>query len=60
MLDFLQILFSQAILQRTIVDLPAFLEDKIAVCDHTAHDPNKYGRRIRCIFYEAAQNSEVF
>ena len=45
MLDFLQIFFSQAAIQRTIVDFPAFLEtgldEKIAVCDHTTRDPNK-------------------
>jgi hypothetical protein len=32
--------------RRTIVDFPAFLEsgleEKIAVCDHTRRDPNKY------------------
>jgi hypothetical protein len=45
MLEFLQIFFSQAVIQRTIVDSPAFLEtglvEKIAVCDHTTRDPNK-------------------
>jgi hypothetical protein len=36
---FLQIFFSQAVIPRTIVDYPAFLEhglaEKIAVCAHT-------------------------
>jgi hypothetical protein len=45
MLEFLQIFFSQAIIQRSIVDFPAFLEqglaEKIADCDHTTRDPNK-------------------
>jgi hypothetical protein len=39
------ILYSQAVIQRPIVDFPAFLEtglpEKIAVCDHTTRDPNK-------------------
>jgi hypothetical protein len=39
-------LHSQAVISRTIVDFPAFLEhgsvEKIAVCAHTTtHDPNK-------------------
>jgi hypothetical protein len=42
---FLQSFFSGAVIQRTIVDSPAFLEhgavEKIAVCAHTTHDPNK-------------------
>jgi hypothetical protein len=42
---FLQIFYSQAVIPRTIVDSPAFLEhgsaEKIAVCAHTTHDPNK-------------------
>ncbi len=36
---------SQAVIQRPIVDFPAFLEtglvEKIAVCDHTTREPNK-------------------
>jgi hypothetical protein len=40
------ILYSQAAIQRPIVDFPAFLEtglaEKIAVCDHTTRDPNRY------------------
>ncbi len=43
--EFLQIFFSQAVIQRPIVDFPAFLEtgfaEKIAVCDKTTRDPNK-------------------
>jgi hypothetical protein len=39
------ILYSQAAMQRPIVDFPAFLEtgltEKIAVCDHTTRDPNR-------------------
>jgi hypothetical protein len=42
---FLQIFYSQAIIPRTTVDFPAFLEhgsaEKIAVCAHTTSDPNK-------------------
>jgi hypothetical protein len=45
MQEFLQIFFSQAVIQRPIVDFPAFLEtglvEKIPVCDHTKRDPNK-------------------
>jgi len=41
----LQIFYSQAVTQRTIVDSSAFLEhglvEKIAVCVHTTRDPNK-------------------
>jgi hypothetical protein len=46
------ILYSQALIQRTIVDFPAFLEhssaEKIAVCAHTNHDPNK--QKVGIIF----------
>jgi hypothetical protein len=39
------ILYSQAAIQRPIVDFPAFQEtglaEKIAVCDHTTRDPNR-------------------
>jgi hypothetical protein len=42
---FLKIFFSQAVIPRTIVESPAFLEhglaEKIAVCAHTICDPNK-------------------
>ncbi len=45
MLEFLQIFFSQAVIQGPIDNFPAFLEtglaEKIAVCDHTTRDPNK-------------------
>jgi hypothetical protein len=43
MTEFLQIFFAQAVIRRPIVDFPAFLglAEKIAVCDHTTHDPNK-------------------
>jgi hypothetical protein len=45
MLEYLQIFFSQAVIQGPIVDSPAFLEtglaEKISVCDHTTRDPNK-------------------
>jgi hypothetical protein len=44
-LEFLHIFFSQAVIQRAIVDFPAFLKTglakKIAVCAHTTRDPNK-------------------
>jgi hypothetical protein len=37
--------YSRAVIQRTIVDFPAFLEhgfaEKIAVCVHTNRNPNK-------------------
>ncbi len=40
-----QIFYSRALIQRTIVDFPAFLEPglakKIPVCAHTYRDPNK-------------------
>jgi multisubunit Na+/H+ antiporter MnhB subunit len=39
------ILHSRAVIQRTIVDFPAFLEhglaEKISVCGHSNRDPNK-------------------
>jgi hypothetical protein len=42
---FLQIFYSRAVIQRKIVDSPAFLEhglaEKIAVCAQTTRDPNK-------------------
>jgi hypothetical protein len=45
MLEFLQIFFSQVVIQSPNVDFPAFLEtglaEKMAVCDHTTRDPNK-------------------
>jgi hypothetical protein len=57
----LPIFYSRAIIQRTIVDSPAFLEhgsaEKIAVCAHTNRDLNK--QEVGFIFYEAAQNSDV-
>jgi hypothetical protein len=44
-LRYVGILHSRAVIQRTIVDFPAFLEhgsaEKIAVCGHTNRDPNK-------------------
>ncbi len=45
MLEFLLIFFSQAVIQRPIVEFPVFLEtglaEKIAVCDHTTRDLDK-------------------
>ncbi len=45
MLEFLQIFFSQAVIQRTIVDFPAFLEtgltEKISVCVLATRVANK-------------------
>jgi hypothetical protein len=42
---FLQIFYSQAVIPRTIVESPAFLEqgsaEKTAVCAHTTRDSNK-------------------
>jgi hypothetical protein len=44
---FLQIFYSQAVIPRTIVHSPAFLEhgsaEKIPVCAHTTRNPNKGG-----------------
>jgi hypothetical protein len=44
---FLKIFYSQAVIPRTIVDSPAFLEhgslEKITVCAHTTRNPNKGG-----------------
>jgi hypothetical protein len=41
----LVLFFSQAVIPRTIVESPAFLEhgssEKIAECAHTSRDPNK-------------------
>ncbi len=38
--------YERAVIQRTIVDFPAFLEhgsaEKIAVCAHTNRDPNQH------------------
>jgi hypothetical protein len=45
MLDFLQIFFLQAVIQRPTVDSRIFrdpgLGENIAVCDHTTRDPKK-------------------
>jgi hypothetical protein len=45
LLVFSQIFYSQAVIPRTVVESPAFLEygseEKIAVCAHTTCDPNK-------------------
>ncbi len=45
MLEFFKYSTSENVIQRTIVDFLAFLEhgsaEKIAVCAHTNHDPNK-------------------
>ncbi len=42
---FLLTFYSRAVIQRTIVDSPAFVEHgsvkKIAVCAHSTRDPNK-------------------
>jgi hypothetical protein len=47
----LQKFYSGSVLQRTIVDSPAFLEqgsaEKIMVCGHTNRDPNK--QKVRFI-----------
>jgi len=60
---FLQTFYSQAVIPRTIVDSPAFLEhgsaEKIAVCARTIRDPNKEDDK-RNFVYEAAQNLEIF
>ena len=40
MLEFLQIFFSQAVIQRTIVDFPAFLETSLAE-KISVYNPNK-------------------
>ncbi len=53
MLEFLQIFFSQAVIQRPIADFPAFLEtglaEEIEVCDHI-QPVIPTSRRIRYIF----------
>jgi predicted transcriptional regulator of viral defense system len=58
----LQIFYSQAVTQRTIVDSSAFLDyglvEKIAVCVHTTRDPHK--QEVGLFLYKAAQNFEVF
>ncbi len=45
--------------QEKLLTFPAFLEqgsaEKIAVCAHTTHDPNK-GGWLEAFLYEAAQN----
>jgi hypothetical protein len=45
MLELIQIFFSQPVIQRTIVDFPAFfgtgLAEKVSVCVHTTRVPNK-------------------
>jgi hypothetical protein len=50
----LDLFYSQAVIPRTIVEFPAFLEhgsvEKIAVCAHTVQPVIPTGRRIRCIF----------
>jgi hypothetical protein len=59
------IFYSRAVLQRTIVDSPAFLEpclaEKIAVCAHTRYNPaaEEVGGLDRFL-HEATQNFEVF
>jgi hypothetical protein len=62
MLEFLQIFFAQAVIQRTIDDFPAFLEtglvEKISDCVHTTRVPNK-NEEIEAFLYEVTQNFEV-
>jgi hypothetical protein len=57
-----QIFYSQAVIQRTIVESPAFLEhgwaEKIAISAHTNRD--RKSRRLDSFLYEVAQNFEVF
>jgi hypothetical protein len=61
MLEYL--VYSLAVILRTMVDFPAFWEhglaEKIAVSAHTNHDPNK--QEVGFLFFgETAQNLEVF
>jgi hypothetical protein len=60
----LQIFYSQAVLQRTIVDSPPFLEpglaEKIEVSAHTTRLPIKEVGGLDGFLYEPAQNFEVF
>jgi hypothetical protein len=57
----LQIFYWRAVIQRTIVDFPAFLEhgsaETIADCAHTNRDLTS--RRLDSFLYETAQNFEV-
>jgi hypothetical protein len=59
---FLETFYSRAVIQRKIVDSPAFLEhgsaEKIAVCTTQPVIPTSW--IIRGILYEVAQNFEVF
>jgi hypothetical protein len=54
------LLHSRAVIRRTIIVSPAFLEhgsmDKIVVCAHTNRDPNKQEDQIQAFLYLAAQN----
>ncbi len=60
MLEFLQIFFSQAVIQIPIVGFPAYLEtrlaEKMAVCDHTTQQVGG----LDAFLYAEAQNLEVF
>jgi hypothetical protein len=55
------ILYSRAVIQRTIDGSPAFLEhssaEKITVRAHANRDPNKY--EVDSFLHEAAHNFEV-
>ncbi len=56
----LQIFYSRAIIQRTIVDSPAFLAEKIAVWIHTNRDPNKQEVGFIFVWSYGTQNFDVF
>jgi hypothetical protein len=54
----LQIFYSRAIIQRTIVDFPAFLEHSSDFVPIQA--VIRISRRLDSVLYEVAQNFEVF
>ncbi len=62
MLEFLQIFFSQAVIQRTIVDLPHFGDwfcgKDFGLCTYNTCAEHEGG--LEAFLYEADQNFEVF
>jgi hypothetical protein len=58
-----EIFYSRAVLQRTIVDSPAFLEPSFGIkdCGLCPYNPAaKEVREVERFLYESAQNFEVF
>jgi hypothetical protein len=63
LLKFIQIFFSQAVIQRTIVDFPAFLETGLEEKDCGLWQYNPWSQQVGGLYaflYESAQNFEVF